>query len=100
MAVEIINDGDRLLARLSGEIDHHAAAEMRFLIDGELNRAVPKLLILDFGGVEFMDSSGIGLILGRLRLIAGWNGRLAVTNPRPAVRKMIALAGLDRLIRK
>lgn len=96
----MINEGDRLLVRLSGEIDHHAAAEMRFLIDGELNRAVPKLLILDFGGVEFMDSSGIGLILGRLRLIAGWNGRLSVTNPRSSVRKMIALAGLDRLIRK
>ncbi|MCM1335053.1 MAG: anti-sigma factor antagonist [Bacteroides sp.] len=100
MAVEIINDGERLLARLSGEIDHHSAAQMRFSIDGELDRAVPRLLILDFSGVDFMDSSGIGLILGRLKRISGWGGRLAVANPKPPVKKMIALAGLERLIQK
>ncbi len=98
MAVELINDGKRLTARLSGEIDHHAAAQMRFLIDGELERAVPELLILDFGGVDFMDSSGVGLVLGRLRVISGWGGRLGIVNPKPAVKKMLALAGLERLI--
>ncbi len=98
--MEIINRGEQLLVRLNGEIDHHTAAEMRFRIDGELNRSVPSLLILDFGGVDFMDSSGIGLILGRLRLVSGWSGRLAVTNPKPAVRKMIRLAGLEKLLQK
>ncbi len=98
MAVELENSGKRLVARLSGEIDHHAAAEMRFTIDGELERSVPELLILDFSGVDFMDSSGVGLILGRLRVISGWNGKLSVVNPRPAVRKMLSLAGLNRLI--
>jgi len=98
MAVQLKTEGECLFAYLSGEIDHHSAAEMRFFIDGELERATPKLLVMDFGGVDFMDSSGIGLILGRIRTIAGWNGRIMVVNAKPPVRKMIRIAGLDRLI--
>lgn len=98
--MEIINREDQVIVRLNGEIDHHTAAEMRFRIDGELNRSVPSLLILDFSGVDFMDSSGIGLILGRMRLVAGWGGRVAVVHPNAAVRKMIGLSGLDKLLKK
>lgn len=99
MSVRISNSGDAIIAFLSGEIDHHAAAEMRFFIDGELERSTPRLIIFDFSGVEFMDSSGIGLILGRIRVISGWGGRAVIENPRPSIRKMLCLAGLERLIR-
>ncbi len=98
MSVSLNMDGECLFAYLSGEIDHHSAAEMRFFIDGELERAAPRLLVMDFGGVEFMDSSGIGLILGRIRTVAGWNGRVMIVNAKPPIRKMIRLAGLERLI--
>ena len=99
MYVQLKNSGDILIAFLSGEIDHHAAAEMRFFIDGELERSMPKLIIFDFSGVEFMDSSGIGLVLGRIRVISGWGGKAAIENPRPLIRKMLSLAGLQKLIR-
>ncbi|MBO5266290.1 MAG: anti-sigma factor antagonist [Ruminiclostridium sp.] len=99
MSVQLKNSGDILIAFLSGEIDHHAAAEMRFFIDGELERSMPKLIVFDFSGVEFMDSSGIGLVLGRIRVISGWGGKAAIENPRPLIRKMLSLAGLQKLIR-
>lgn len=99
MSVRLSNSGDILIAFLSGEIDHHAAAEMRFFIDGELERATPGLIVFDFSGVEFMDSSGIGLVMGRMRVISGWGGKVAIENPRPHIRKMLKLAGLERLIR-
>ena len=98
MSVRLQNSGDRLIIYLSGEIDHHSAAEMRFFIDGELERSTPSLIIFDFSGVEFMDSSGIGLVMGRLRVISGWGGKAAIENPRPSIRKMLKLAGLEKLI--
>lgn len=99
MSVRISSSGDKLIIFLSGEIDHHSAAEMRFFIDGELERSTPALTVFDFSGVEFMDSSGIGLVMGRLRVISGWGGKAAIENPKPAIRKMLKLAGLEKLIK-
>ncbi len=98
MSVKMHNSGDRLIIFLSGEIDHHSAAEMRFFIDGELERSTPPVVVFDFSGVEFMDSSGIGLVMGRLRVISGWGAKAVIENPRPAIRKMLKLAGLEKLI--
>ena len=69
MSVQFSYDNNRLTAALKGDIDHHGAAEMRIQIDGELERTTPSLLTLDFSEVGFMDSSGIGLILGRARKV-------------------------------
>ena len=63
--------GESLYAFLAGEIDHDAAQSLRIQLDDALVSRSPQTLILDFGGVGFMDSSGIGLILGRQR-IARW----------------------------
>lgn len=81
-----------LAAYLSGEIDHHAAQALRREIDAQIDARLPDLLTLDFSGVTFMDSSGVGLILGRGRYIAALGGRLTVQNPPHAVRKMLDLA--------
>ena len=99
MSVKICNSGERLTVYLSGEIDHHSAAEMRFFIDGELERSTPSVLVFDFSEVEFMDSSGIGLVMGRLRVLSGWGGKAVIENPRPNIRKMLKLAGLEKLIK-
>ena len=81
-----------LAAYLSGEIDHHAAQSIRREIDAQVDDRLPELLTLDFLGVTFMDSSGVGLILGRGRHISALGGRLTVQNPPPAVRRMLDLA--------
>ena len=76
--VTLKQDGKTLTALLSGEIDHHWAAILREKIDERAAAAAPAILILDFSAVTFMDSSGIGLILGRHKLISAMGGVVVV----------------------
>ena len=64
MNVTIESSGSVVIAYLIGEIDHHTAGEVREKIDDTLMFVKPKTLILDFKNVSFMDSSGIGLVMG------------------------------------
>lgn len=98
MSVELISRDNGIVAVITGEIDHHAAAQIRTEIDFALERQTPSLLIFDMSGVTFMDSSGIGLILGRQRITESYGGAVAVKNPSPCARRIITLAGLSTLI--
>ena len=97
MSVKITQNGEVVTAYLEGEIDHHCAGELRKEIDEEVERSRPTMLILDFKDVTFMDSSGIGLVMGRYRLIKPMGAELHVTNTSPQIGKVMKLAGLDRL---
>lgn len=82
---------------LEGEIDHHNVAPVRESIDRAIETHEPSLLILDFGGVEFMDSSGIGLVMGRYKLMQPKNGEIHIVNAKAQIGKVMKLAGLERL---
>ena len=97
MDVKTEFDGNRLIAYRSGEIDHHSASGMRETIDARVEGSHPSLLILDFTDVHFMDSSGIGLVMGRYKLMKEIGGDLQVSNPSPHINRVMRLAGLDRL---
>ena len=97
MSVVFERKGDTLVALLSGEIDHHTAAEFRESIDRETEMLRPGLLVMDFGGVGFMESSGIGLIMGRYRNAAAYGGSVRVVNAPPMIERMMKLAGMGRL---
>lgn len=97
MGVEIISNPLSVSALLSGEIDHHTAAAMRADIDAAAVAQQPKILRLDFEDVTFMDSSAVGLVMGRYRLLQGWQGRLEVTNLSERDYKMMRLAGMQTL---
>ena len=96
--VKIYNDGKRITAALSGDIDHHAAREIRTELDDVISRSRPELLILDFENVGFMDSSGIGLILGRFRSVRAVGGELLVKNARREIAEVIKLSGLGTML--
>ncbi len=98
MNVTFTRADELLSASLYGEIDHHTARDMRMLIDSEIESTLPKSVILDFADVQFMDSSGIGLILGRKKLIEAMGGGLYIKNTKPHIRKISSLAGLENLI--
>lgn len=98
MPVRITTDGRTLTARLSGEIDHHSAAGLRQEIDLALERAWPEYLVLDFSGVTFMDSSGIGLVMGRLRLMKELSGEIMIANASKQIKKVMKFAGLEKLL--
>ena len=97
MGLTIQSSGERLTARLAGEIDHHTAKELREQIDRSLTLCRPALLVLDFSDVGFMDSSGVGLVMGRYRLVSGMGGTLHITGASPAVKKMFLMGGIARL---
>lgn len=99
MSIRIESDGETVTAFLEGEIDHHTAAEMRESIDAHLVGGNVKLLVLDFRDVTFMDSSGIGLVMGRYRQIRYNDGQLHIINTSPQIFKVMRIAGLERLAR-
>lgn len=97
MSAKIEFRQNRLTAYLDGEIDHHTASLIRMGIDDAILRKRPEELILDFGGVSFMDSSGIGLVMGRYKLMKNVGGKITVRNLSPTAYRVMKLAGLERL---
>lgn len=97
MPVKITVSGEVVTAFLDGEIDHHTASVIRNEIDAAVEKNMPTLLVLDFRDVSFMDSSGIGLVMGRYKLLKPMGASLHVTNTSPQIGKVMKLAGLDRL---
>lgn len=97
MECEITLTADTLTASLDGEIDHHTAKGVREQIDAEIELQAPKTLVLDFSLVSFMDSSGIGLIMGRFKKMKAIGGEVKIKNPSPNTVRVLKLAGMDRL---
>ncbi len=88
---------DKLTALISGELDHHKCTIIRKKIDMCIEQEKPQLLELDFSGVQFMDSSGIGLVMGRYRQMTMTGGRLAVINIPAHLVGIFKLSGLSAL---
>lgn len=91
--------GSELVIGLEGEIDHHSARSFRQSIDELLYYYRPKNVALDLSQISFMDSSGLGLILGRFTLARELGGVLRVVDPTEEVMKILDLAGTSRLIK-
>ena len=91
--------GEALEIRVSGEIDHHCAVAVRAGIDDVLAARRPPRVFLELSGVSFMDSSGLGLIMGRYSLMRKIGGELSVMNPNKRIIDIFELAGLQRMIK-
>lgn len=96
--VKIRNENGAMVASIAGDIDHHSAREMRLRIDAEFEKSGAPSLILDMSGVKFMDSSGLGLILGRFTKASAAGASFGVVNPSQSVKRVLDIAGADRLI--
>ncbi len=97
MAARIYYEEDKISVFLEGEIDHHSAAIIRAGIDDALLVNKPKELVIDFGSITFMDSSGIGLVMGRYKLMKSFGGKVVLTSLYGTNEKLMKLAGLERL---
>ena len=97
MNVTIESSGNLIIAYLIGERDHHTSAALRERIDNVLAYKKPKHLILDFKNVTFMDSSGIGLVMGRYRLMQSFKGSVEIRNVSSQTKKLMELAGLGNI---
>ena len=98
MSIERTMNEENLLAKISGELDHHTAATMRAELDEKIRNSNPNKLLLDFSDVSFMDSSGIGFIMGRYKLMKENGGGVENVNAPRGINKVLKISGLDKII--
>ncbi len=89
-----------LVVRLTGELDHSAAEGLRRELDRLIAETGAKQLLLDLSGLTFMDSSGIGLIIGRYKKMARRGGSVAVIAANQRIDKLFDMAGLYQLVER
>ena len=87
-----------LLLEFSGDIDHHGARNALKEVEMAIDAALPRLLILDFSGVTFMDSSGIALILRAQQRMQLLEGSVVLRNIPAQARRVLDAAGIGRLV--
>lgn len=95
--LKISEDGGILTALICCEIDHHTAKLLRDRIDIMLFERKPRLLVMDFSGVGFMDSSGIGLIIGRAERAEAVGATVRIEGLSATLQKLLRIAGLERI---
>ena len=98
--LQSIRDGDHVIVRLAGELDHYCAQSVRRDLDKMISDHTIRWLILDFTTLQFMDSSGIGVILGRYRQMRDRGGQVGVIHMNPHIQRIFHMSGLDRVIRQ
>ena len=94
MEVRTTTKGRALTVSLFGELDHHAARETTTAIERALDAALPSALAVDFGGVTFMDSSGIAVAMRATRRMAALGGRSSLINVPPQAKRVFDAAGI------
>lgn len=98
MSVQINSSPQRLTILLGGEVDHHSAAAMRLEADAAIEAKLAQKVRLDFRDVTFMDSAGVGFVLGRYRLVNSYGGRVEVTGLDQRLYRMMRMAGLEKFV--
>lgn len=98
MVVTLQKKGETLYAALEGELDHHASARARQELDKLLQDGSIRNMVLDMSRVNFMDSSGIGVLLGRYRTLQKRGGRMSLSSAKPAVDRILEMSGIYRVL--
>jgi len=99
LKISFKSDGRKLTAFMSGELDHHSAGSVREVIDKEIKRSNAINIIFDFRNLNFMDSSGIGVIIGRYKITKILGGETVIFSPTNSVGRIIEMAGLKKIIK-
>ena len=90
---------DRLIVKIGGELDHHNSKTVRENVDIEIKAGTVKTLVFDFENLSFMDSSGIGIIMGRFQLMKLYGGSVLIENAPEYVKKIIYMSGLSDIVK-
>ena len=98
MQIQASKRGQALYVKLVGELDHHSAPIFARQVDRMLEHPAVRVLELDLKQLTFMDSSGIGVLMGRYKKINARGGRMFVTNESRTIGKVMKLAGLYQII--
>ena len=89
---------DKLLClEITEEIDQHTSEKIRRKADYEITRYMPRKVIFDFSNVQFMDSAGIGMILGRYKMMKMLGGNIEMKNVSPMLKKIFEMSGITKI---
>lgn len=87
-----------LLVEITEEIDHHSTEKMRRKIDDDITRYMPRKVLFDFNKVSFMDSAGIGMIIGRYKMVNMLGGIVEMKNVKQSIKKIFEMSGVVKII--
>lgn len=86
--------GNSLIVYLPRELDHHFSQQITKLVDRELEKGLVKQLVFDFSDTDFMDSSGIGMLMGRKRLLSYSGGTVSAIHVNDRILRIMQLSGI------
>lgn len=87
-----------LTLKITEEIDEYTTEKLRRKIDNEITRFLPRKVVFDFSNVNFMDSAGIGMLLGRYKIIKMLGGEIEIININKQVKKLFEMSGVLKII--
>ncbi len=100
MKFELARSGNLLIVQVAGELDHHFADEIRMRIDAEIMKPPIRNILFDFNRLSFMDSSGIGMIMGRYKKIKALGGKAWIICNNPNATRILEMSGVFKFIEK
>ena len=98
MNIKYIEEDKLLILEITEEIDHHTTEKIRRLADYEIQRRSPKRVIFDFNRVVFMDSAGIGMVIGRYKTASMLGAKMEMINVKENVKKIFEMTGVLKII--
>ena len=98
MNIEYLKENRTLILKIDGEIDHHSCEQIKKEADYEIQKNAPKKLVFDFKNVKFMDSSGIGLLIGRYKYLLRIGGRTEIVNVNKEIKRILDMSGIFKII--
>ncbi|MBA4495694.1 anti-sigma F factor antagonist [Paenactinomyces guangxiensis] len=98
LTLQIHHSRNVLIVRLCGELDHHTAGKVRQMIEAELEKEIYTHLVVNLADLDFMDSSGLGVILGRYKRVTQLGGKMMLCSIRPSVYRLMEMSGLFKIL--
>lgn len=99
MEIRLIGDKHTLLVNVDGELDHHMAGKIRETVDRKIKSTNAVNIVFDFTKVGFMDSSGVGVIMGRYKIAKMLGGRVIIFGAKKQTRRIIEMSGIDKIVK-
>ena len=98
MKSEYLKEDKLLILEITEEIDHHTTEKMKRRADYEIERFMPRKTIFDFNSVTFMDSAGIGMLIGRYKMAKMFGGTVEIKNVKPNIKRILEMCGVLKLV--
>lgn len=98
MKSKYLEEDKLLVLEITEEIDHHTTEKIKRRADYEIERFMPRKTIFDFNSVTFMDSAGIGMLIGRYKMAKMFGGTVELKNVKPNIKRILEMCGVLKLV--